>query len=288
MTKCKKPKCNQLKQTLKMSIRKTIRLRLIAKFPKIVQLAIERMYYGFHIRPTLTIIKHLCDCDKNSLDVGANEGDLTLFISQFSSHVYCFEPLPTLAHHLKTRFSGCNVTIENCALGNINEEAYLTTPCIGTKKYLSRSRLHTNFDDGSIMGKRVTAVEKIKVPVKKMDDFSIDNIGFLKIDVEGFELNVLKGGKVTIKRNMPNMYIEIEQKHLKTTNIYDIFQYILDLGYFGFFLFDNKIRNLDEFDLKLMQNVKNEKTNYFINNFFFIPERMNILQDFYRLQRKWF
>jgi len=46
----------------------------------------------------------------------------------------------------------------------------------------------------------------------------------MKIDVEGFEYEVLLGGKDTIKRNMPNIYIEIEQKHHKSNNINHVFE----------------------------------------------------------------
>ena len=50
--------------------------------------------------------------------------------------------------------------------------------------------------------------------------FNIDlerfsNVGFIKIDVEGHEHAVLEGATKTIKRNMPNLLVEMEEKHNK-------------------------------------------------------------------------
>jgi len=50
----------------------------------------------------------------------------------------------------------------------------------------------------------------LKINCVKGDGLNLDNIGFIKIDVEGHELSVLKGLKNTITNNMPIIFIEIQ------------------------------------------------------------------------------
>lgn len=49
---------------------------------------------------------------------------------------------------------------------------------------------------------------KEKIEVRTLDSYNLTNITMIKIDVENFELNVLKGGIETIKRNKPIIFIE--------------------------------------------------------------------------------
>ncbi len=69
----------------------------------------------------------------------------------------------------------------------------------------SLSLLNNNIDD---------KYEKIKINLKKLDDLNLQNISLIKIDVEGFELEALEGGKQTIIQNKPVILIEI-WKHNK-------------------------------------------------------------------------
>lgn len=50
---------------------------------------------------------------------------------------------------------------------------------------------------------------EIAVPARRLDDYEMDAVGFIKIDVEGHELAVLRGGSETIRRCLPSMLIEI-------------------------------------------------------------------------------
>ena len=87
-----------------------------------------------------------------------------------------------------------------------------------------------------------------------LDDFNFNNhISFIKIDVEGHELEVLKGAKKTIKKFKPNMLIEIEERHSNKKEQTTI-DYICSLGYKSF-VYDQKklvqtslINNLEKFN----------------------------------------
>jgi len=47
------------------------------------------------------------------------------------------------------------------------------------------------------------------VTINELDDLNLERLDFIKIDVEGMEIEVLKGAEKTIKRNYPQMLIEI-------------------------------------------------------------------------------
>ena len=74
-----------------------------------------------------------------------------------------------------------------------------------------------------------------KVPSTILDEYNLDNIGFIKIDVEGMEYKVLKGGVKTIKKNnYPPILFELwpvghnemtEEKHQQLVD------FLEDLGY---------------------------------------------------------
>jgi FkbM family methyltransferase len=56
-------------------------------------------------------------------------------------------------------------------------------------------------------------IETVVVPMNTLDSFNFANVGFVKIDVEGHEEAVLHGGLKTIRSEMPNLMIEIEERH---------------------------------------------------------------------------
>lgn len=126
-------------------------------------------------------------------DVGANIGQRTQIFSQLASSVVAIEPQPNCIRHLKSRFRfNKKVKIEPVAVGATSGEATMwqsDSPGI--------SSMSAKFID--TMGQSVFSDQRwdveITVPVKTIDDL-IDIHGkphFLKIDVEGYELDVLKG-----------------------------------------------------------------------------------------------
>jgi FkbM family methyltransferase len=264
-----------------MAVRRIIRSMIVEKLPKKTQLFVERMYFHYFVRNyienEIRIIKKLCRADKNSLDIGANDGIFTLFLCKLSSHVFCFEPVPKWNQYLKEKYLHCNVTVEDCALGNSDGDAYLSIPYVGKKEYDTRSSLIRNFENEYIRGEKVTDIQKTKVKTRRLDDFDIGNIGFMKIDVEGFEVEVLKGAEQTIAREMPNIFIEIEQKNHKDRSISDIFNYIKEFGYYGYFVKDKGVVGIEEFDIEEMQketgSINGDYRDY-INNFIFSRDRI--------------
>ena len=69
--------------------------------------------------------------------------------------------------------------------------------------------------------------------VKTLDSYNYDNVGMMKIDVQGYEPWVLDGAKSTILRNRPTIFIEVEEAQLHVYNFtsQDIFTRLDHLGY---------------------------------------------------------
>lgn len=160
--------------------------------------------------PELRLLPFLVDKNKAAIDVGANTGLYTYFLSQLAKNVYSFEPHKKLADFL-VKATDKNVTVFNKAVSNDNSEHVFYTPVINGKKSLNIA----SFDRESI--KQYECEEEIIKSVQ-LDELDLEDIGFIKIDVEGHELSVLKGAVKTINKFRPVMLIEILPDGKKLTD----------------------------------------------------------------------
>ena len=139
------------------------------------------------------------------LDIGANVGDWTLPFAERvgpTGRVLAFEPVPYLAETVsKTAMVNRHswVEVHNVALGSEETEALFSIE-------------HGN-SGGSRLGSRSGDFSSITVRVRTLDHIlaerpEIDRIDFIKIDVEGHELAVLKGAQQTLTRFHPPLVLE--------------------------------------------------------------------------------
>jgi len=153
------------------------------------------------------------DCDV-ILDVGATRGQFSLMsrIVMPAIPIFAFEPIPTEAEIFRKALLGEYVQLHQVALGDKAGEAEL---------HLSRSP-----DSSSLLpiGEAQTRlfpatgeIGTLKVPVKRLDDFKPEWEKYsrilLKIDVQGFELSVLRGAVETLK-NCVYIYVECSEVNL--------------------------------------------------------------------------
>jgi len=115
--------------------------------------------------------------------------------------VIAFEPTPSNFLFLKNQFP--QATIEGFALANqIGEVEFLHS-----KDLPARSRISSPSPETSQRSKRDI---QLVVPVTTLDDYfkDDDRIDFIKIDAEGAELSILKGGLEILKRSRPILILE--------------------------------------------------------------------------------
>ncbi|HWI19734.1 MAG TPA: FkbM family methyltransferase [Vicinamibacterales bacterium] len=136
----------------------------------------------------LSLFRDYCRPGDTVADVGANIGEVSIVLSRGvgpHGRVFAFEPHPRIFRFLTGNLSlnGCaNVTARNLALGAE----------LGTVRMSDDRRDDMN---------RVTQSGAIEVPCSTLDAELPDGpIAFLKIDVEGFELSVLRGAQLALAR----------------------------------------------------------------------------------------
>jgi FkbM family methyltransferase len=211
--------------------------------------------------PELPLLSALCRKDASALDVGANEGFFSYHLLPLAKNVIAFEPLPQMLVQLRKRYAG-KMEIKGVILSDHAGEGELRYPAGG---YMSATVAETN--TSAIRSGRV--VETVIVPMATIDSFCFKDVGFIKIDVEGHEEAVLLGAVDTLKREMPNLMIEIEERHAPGS-LARVSSFLQDLGYLGYYLDAKQLLPLDEFDFRRDQVMQNGRPGKYINNFLFI------------------
>ena len=103
---------------------------------------------------------------------------------------------------------------------------------------------------------------------------SSKQVGFLKVDVEGFELQVFRGAEQILEQHAPVILFECETRHLTEHTITDVFAFLLDRGYTGSFFSPDGLRPVEEFNAEVHQrHVPGRFWNAagYCNNFLFKP-----------------
>lgn len=131
-----------------------------------------------------------CKSHRIAVDVGSHIGLWTYNLAHEFAEVVCFEPVKLHRECFAKNMEGLmqHVTLHPCALGN--EEGMCSIKIRPGVSGDSQVRPGTD------------------VPLKRLDSFGLVNVDLLKIDCEGFEENVVRGGEETIKRWMPTIVVE--------------------------------------------------------------------------------
>lgn len=214
----------------------------------------------------------LIDPRKASLDVGANRGIYTLKLAAASYRVVAIEPLRQCAFIGDILPSNCSFC--NCAVGEAEGELELKTPLVDGKPVDGCSSF---FDLAQIgYGEHVsqrTRIERIDAIVER--ELGGEPVGFIKMDVEGWEDQALRGAENTIKRDRPNLLVELWPQQMP-----DAARRIEGLGYRGFFFFDHRLYSLTAFKHSIHTAPEHDfnprnwaafRPELHVNNFFFVP-----------------
>jgi FkbM family methyltransferase len=143
-------------------------------------------YYGLMEMEEMAFVLHYLDKDDTFYDIGANVGAYTILTGL---HVGCqtiaFEPHPKTFSYLERNIS-LGVRTENISLFNIG---------LGSKA----GRIKFTSDQDTVNHVALHhAVNVIDVQISVLDELTLPPPSVIKIDVEGFEWEVLNGGKVTL------------------------------------------------------------------------------------------
>ena len=148
-----------------------------------------------------------------ALDVGAHVGIWSRNLVEKFKNIYAFEPVPKHIECWKQNMSQCDFThfLNTVALGDENVINEMYVPIM-------------NSGMASLVWATPDA-QTIEIETRTLDSYEFDQVDFIKIDVEGFEINVLRGAENTIRKHKPVMFIEISD-----LVVYDFIEN-LDIGY---------------------------------------------------------
>ena len=129
------------------------------------------------------------------VDIGTNEGSFLEYLLTFCNFkkIFCYEPILRLSDELKLKYSNKKIKVFNIALSNKK-----STKKFYEYKISSQSSLYKQNDIFKSL-KDLKKISKVKTEVFD-NEFNNRKIDFCKIDVQGEEINVLKGMKKNLKK----------------------------------------------------------------------------------------
>lgn len=133
-----------------------------------------------------------------ALDIGAHIGAVSVYLSRKFERVIAFEAVPSTFDFLRRNTSElANVEPMQMAVGPVADQIYITHyPKHGQLSHVIGSK------------EEPKTVQLGPIPQVAIDDLDLDDVSFIKIDVEGFELPVLQGARKTIERHRPLLLVE--------------------------------------------------------------------------------
>jgi FkbM family methyltransferase len=164
--------------------------------------------FGLHAPADL--IAGLVPPGRNAVDVGANRGVYAYWMAKRSAVVDAFEPQPDLARYIRMARLR-NVRVHEIALSDRIGIGRLLVPSDDGLARLASSDVADGVQAAAEA--ELGATTEMSVQTQTLDSFGLVDVGFLKIDVEGHELAVLRGASATIAANRPIVFIESEARH---------------------------------------------------------------------------
>ncbi|WP_421790768.1 FkbM family methyltransferase [Hyphobacterium sp.] len=211
--------------------------------------------------PEIHLLQVLVDRKRTAFDIGANRGIWAHVMSRYTETVWAFEPNPVMFDWLQRGVSG-KIKCLSYALSDRDGPCELLIPGKG-RKFSNQGASLSETKVGDCPHLRIHA-ERIR-----LDQLDPPPVGFMKIDVEGHEREVLAGAAATIARDRPVMIIELEERHTGR-RIEDELDHVETFGYDTFVLKDGTLHPRSAFDADVDHRQKAGQSGY-LNNFVFRP-----------------
>jgi len=130
-------------------------------------------------------------------------------------HVYAFEPIEEVRQCLAKNVSAENYSTYSVGLGAKNEN------------------LKVNYNPAETGNTHASKDGNQTITIRKLDDMNLPKIDYIKVDTEGFEIEVLKGGEKLIKEYKPFVHVEVKGKVLVKQGLSsdDVDEYLKSIDY---------------------------------------------------------
>src|SRR5579863_2717186 len=137
----------------------------------------------------LTIAPFFCNKKSTFLDIGADRGAYSMTLAPFSLNCITFEPRLDFAAKIQSNADskGLNIHVQPVALSDHTGVARLRT--------LTEDPGRSTIETANVLEDPDSSPQvEYLVPTVRLDDYALESVAFMKIDVEGHELAVLHGG----------------------------------------------------------------------------------------------
>lgn len=202
--------------------------------------------------------------------MGGNAGHYAYYLSRLTRQVHVFEPNPSCLTELH-RILRRNMILHDVALSDSRGQATLrfdpANSGVGTIESANRMELNPT----------IHSLVEHTVKTRPLDDYDLRDVGFIKVDVEGHEPTVLRGGIRLIERERPVMLVEIERRHNPTA--FEEVEYLLaPFGYTAWRLSGGSLVPVRREQIGDLQQLPAENNPAYVNNFLFLPaNRLDLL-----------
>lgn len=218
-------------------IAKIMRRLVMPIIPSYQRLSFEWMLRKISgtIEPELIELEKIGPNKGIAIDIGANEGIFSYRLSKLYNKVIAFEPNVSISGHLLEYAKKSNVEFHGIGLSDSSGVSILHIPIKDGRALHGWSSLHRDN-----LAEAHSHIE-LSINLKTLDSFEYENIAFIKIDVEGHELALIKGAVNTLNRCKPVLLIEVKEVNLKAID-----QMLQNLGFkrsdrFSFNNLENKV-----------------------------------------------
>ncbi|HIP32662.1 MAG TPA: FkbM family methyltransferase [Crocinitomicaceae bacterium] len=214
---------------------------------------------GFHHLSDLLYLRSFLKEDMTFVDVGANQGEFTLFAAKKLSKgkVIAFEPTPYQLGLLKK-----NILLNDFQNVDVNEYGLLDKEGEFNIYTTYETELHSGQHEGlssifkSETRQEVEATVQLKVFDEEYFD-SLERLDFVKIDIEGAELPAMRGMVKTLKKFKPQLLIEMNKATFEDAgySMQEVLDFLSELNYKPYNLYRGRIYAVESEKLKDLSNV---------------------------------
>jgi len=170
------------------------------------------------------------------VDIGANKGYYTVLLGNLTKNIVAIEPV----------IKNYNFLLINLKLNSLEKKTIAMAIALGSKKEEKRILIPKNHNLARILGNK-ERIDKLNYETQKVTIDTLDNLFLedkflsrtlsnsknilLKMDVEGWEAEVLKGSKKIIEQKAPIIFLELHIKILGEKNSRELLLFLSSQGY---------------------------------------------------------
>ena len=158
-------------------------------------------YQTVHRDTILKYVKENRPNLKNCIDVGSHIGFWSKDFTNLFTHTFAFDPIPQVRECYIKNITNSNYTLYPYGLGKENKKIRVL--------YYPKETGNTHASDKG----------NLEIEIKTIDTFNLPNIDYIKIDAEGYEIEVVEGAKKLIEECKPFIHIEAKKKVMVKQNI---------------------------------------------------------------------